>query len=213
MAITFYCGSGSPYAWKVWLVLEHKKLAYDLRVLSFGAGDMKRPEFLAINPRGKVPALVDDGVTLYESSAIVEYLEDKYPEPSVLPGDAAARALARRIAAEADAYLYPAARALMVLTLMRSSGDGDPAQIAVARAAVAAELARFEPHAEREYLAGNAVTLADFAAYPLFGGIKRIGEKQPANGVAIPGQLAAWMKRIEALPYFGRAYPPHWKTS
>ena len=46
MANTFYCGSGSPFAWKVWLVLEHKKLAYDLKVLSFQAGDLKKPEFL-----------------------------------------------------------------------------------------------------------------------------------------------------------------------
>ena len=71
MAITFYYGSGSPFAWKVWLVLEHKRLAYQLKVMSFQAGDLKKPEYLAINPRGKVPVLIDDGYTIWESSVII----------------------------------------------------------------------------------------------------------------------------------------------
>jgi glutathione S-transferase len=214
MGITFYCGSGSPFAWKVWFVLEHKKLAYDLNVLSFGGGDLKKPEYLAINPRGKVPALLDDGVRLYESSAIVEYLEEAHPEPSILPGDAAARALTRRIAIESDLYLYAATSALVGVTLMKPpSTDFDGAEIAKASSALVAEVQRFEPYAEREYLAGNAVTLADFATYPYFGMMKRLAEKQPAHAIAIPSRLAQWMKRIEALPYFGRTVPPHWKTT
>ncbi|MDB4938124.1 MAG: gst [Labilithrix sp.] len=213
MAITFYCGSGSPFAWKVWLALEHKKLAYDLKVLSFDAGDVKKPEFLVINPRGKVPALVDDGVSLYESSAILEYLEEKYPEPSILPGGAAARALARRIAAESDTYLVAALRTLFVQTLGKRNGDGDPDAIAAAKKLVAAELAVFEVYAEREFLAGNAISVADFAAYPQIALLKRVAEKQPANAAPIPARLTAWSQRIEALPYFGRTVPPHWKTA
>jgi glutathione S-transferase len=42
MSISFYCGSGSPYAWRVWLALEHKQLAYDLKMLSFSAGDLSK---------------------------------------------------------------------------------------------------------------------------------------------------------------------------
>jgi glutathione S-transferase len=57
MALAFYCGSGSPFAWKVWLTLEHKQVAYELKVLSFDRGDTKSPEFLAVNPRGQVPAI------------------------------------------------------------------------------------------------------------------------------------------------------------
>ena len=61
MAITFYAGSGSPYAWRVWLALEHKQLPYDLKMLSFSNREHRAPEYLAINPRGKVPALVEIG--------------------------------------------------------------------------------------------------------------------------------------------------------
>jgi len=48
MAITFYYGSGSPYAWRVHLALEHKALPYDRKILSFAAGDTRKPEFVAL---------------------------------------------------------------------------------------------------------------------------------------------------------------------
>src|SRR5690242_13226555 len=103
--LTFYAGSGSPFAWRVWLTLEHKQVPYQLRMLSFSAGDLKKPEFLAINPRGMVPAIADEGLALWESAAIVEYLEDRHPEPPVFPRDLGARANVRRIIREADEYL------------------------------------------------------------------------------------------------------------
>ena len=78
MAIVFYCGSGSPYAWRVWLALEHKGLPYELHMLSFDRGDLQQPGFVAMNPRGKVPVIQDGDYGLYESAAIVEYLEDAY---------------------------------------------------------------------------------------------------------------------------------------
>jgi len=51
MPLTFYYGSGSPYSWRVWFALEHKRIPYELKVLSFSAGDLKKPEYAAINPR------------------------------------------------------------------------------------------------------------------------------------------------------------------
>jgi glutathione S-transferase len=85
--ISFYYGSGSPYAWRVWLALEHKALPYELKVLSFSAGDTRKPEFVALNARHKVPTIVDDGFVLYESAVILEYLEERYPERALLPAE------------------------------------------------------------------------------------------------------------------------------
>src|SRR2546425_5850302 len=79
MAIVFYYGSGSPFAWRVWLALEHKKLPYELRVMSFDKDDLKQPAFQALTPRGKVPLIQDGDYVLYESGAIIEYLQDAYP--------------------------------------------------------------------------------------------------------------------------------------
>src|SRR5207245_1713250 len=59
MALTLYYGSGSPYAWRAQLGLEHKALAYELKILSFSAGDTRKPEFVALNPRTQVPVLLD----------------------------------------------------------------------------------------------------------------------------------------------------------
>jgi glutathione S-transferase len=93
MALRFYCGSGSPPAWKVWLALEHKQIPYELVLLSFQDGDLKKADFLAKNPRGKVPLLEDGAFLLWESAAILEYLEERFPERPLLP---ALPALSRR---------------------------------------------------------------------------------------------------------------------
>jgi len=96
MALTFYYASGSPYAWRVWLALEHKGIPYGMKTLSFDAGDLNKPEFLKLNPRHRVPVIVDDGFVLYESAAIVEYLEDREPgEPRLFSERLPLRAHAR----------------------------------------------------------------------------------------------------------------------
>ena len=77
MAITFYYGSGSPFSWKVWQALEHKQLPYALNVLRLQQAEQKTPEYLTINPRGKVPTLIDDGFAVWDSAAIIEYLEER----------------------------------------------------------------------------------------------------------------------------------------
>lgn len=213
MALTFYYGSGSPYAWKVWLALEHKGIPYEFRLLSFDADDTKKPQFLALNPRGRVPTIVDDGYALWESSAIVEYLEERHPEKSLLPGDAKMRAAARRIAGEADAYLAPVSLPLFELTLFRK-GEADAAKIAEAQRKVLEELTLYENQAKGPYLLGP-LSLADFALFPHVRLLKRIDDRQPGNGIAdsrLPPKLAAWKKRIEALPYYAKTTPPHWKA-
>ena len=84
MAITFYCGSGSPFSWKVWLALEHKDLPYALQMLSFSGGDMKTPDYLAVNPRGMVPTLVEAGMTLYDPNPIVDNPQRAHPAQPLL---------------------------------------------------------------------------------------------------------------------------------
>ncbi len=106
MALVLYYGSGSPYAWKVQLALEHKALPYERRILSFSAGDTRKPEFVALNPRHRVPTIDDDGFVLYESNAIVEYLDEQYAGRGapLFPGDVRTRALVRRLVCEVDNY-------------------------------------------------------------------------------------------------------------
>src|SRR5256885_1622785 len=84
MTLQIYWGSGSPYAWRVLLAAELKRIPYESKLLEFSKGDLKTPAFLALNPRGKVPVIRDGDTVLAESLAIIAYLDRKYPEHPLL---------------------------------------------------------------------------------------------------------------------------------
>ena len=160
MPLSFYYGSGSPYAWRVWRAREHKGIAYELRTMSFSAGDLRKPEFLAINPRGRVPAIDDDGFALYESVAIVEYLDEKYGGPKLFLGDGHSRARVRRLVQESDQYYAIAMEKLVDEVLFKPQAEWDAAVIAAGRETLAKELAMWERLISGEWLAGGTVSAA-----------------------------------------------------
>ena len=213
MALDFYYGSGSPFAWKVWLTLEHKGIPHTAKRLSFDADETRKPEFLALNPRGKVPTIVDNGFALYESNAICEYLEEQYPQKPLMPKDAKGRALVRRLIGEADDGLYKLESDLMDQVLYRPATERDPKQIDEAKGKLREELKYWQSYLKGDFFAG-ALSLADFAIYPYLRMSVRIEERVPGLGLKreeLPANLAAWLKRIEALPYYEKTIPPHWK--
>jgi glutathione S-transferase len=213
MALDFYFGSGSPFAWKVWLTLEHKGIPYTPKRLSFDADETRKPEFLVLNPRGRVPTIVDDGFALYESNAICEYLEEQYPQKPLLPKDTKGRALVRRLMGEADDSLYKAGSDLMSKVLYTAPAERDRKAIDEAKEKLRAELVYWRDYLKGDFFAGQ-LSLADFAVYPYLRIGVRVEERVPGLGLKreeLPANLAAWMKRIEALPYFERTIPPHWK--
>lgn len=216
MALRFYYLSGSPFSWKVWLALEHKRIDYDRIVVSADAGDLKQAGYLAISPRGKAPAIVDNGFALYESSAIGEYLEDRFADsgPRLWPRDVAGRAIGRRMAAEVDAYVYPPLRRLVEELLFRREGPPDEDAIAASREAVAANLRLIACSAVGDFMLGHEPSLADFALYPMTALLRRLDlrHRQRDFAALMPESLTAWAGRIEALPYFEKTLPPHWRT-
>ena len=216
MALILYYGSGSPYAWRVQLALEHKALPYELKVLSFSEGDTKKPEFLALNPRHQVPVLTDGNFSLYESSAIVEYIDEAYPGRGapLFPGDAKTHALTRRLILEVDNYYGPTSQKLLEQAFWTKPEERDAKTIAGAREGVVGELGNFEKAMGGDYLAGP-LSAADFALYPMVALLKRAQMKLPdldADGM-LPSAIKAWKARIEALPFFDKTIPPHWKAS
>jgi glutathione S-transferase len=217
MALVLYYGSGSPYAWRAQFALEHKALPYELKVLSFSAGDTRKPEFVALNPRHQVPTLVDGDFVLYESNAIVEYLEEAYPGRGapLFPGDVRTRAIARRLVLEVDNYFSKAADPLLDQAFFKKPEERDAQTIADGRQAVVEELVQFTKAMRGDYLAGP-LSAADFAFYPLVAFLYRAQKmKLPdldAAGMLTP-ELRAWKARIEALPFFETTVPPHWKTA
>lgn len=212
--ITFYYGSGSQPAWRVWLALEHKQLPYEFRLLSFSAGDTRKPDYRALNPRGRVPLIVDGDFALWESNAIVEYLEEQYPAtPRLFPGSTRERSQVRRAISEADDYFGAALDKLTGWILWTPKEKWKEDRIAEARQAVLDELDYLAAHMHGDYLAHEKLTAADFALYPLVATLARCDLRKPdlALMASRPAPIAAWMARIEALPCFAKTIPPHWK--
>ena len=104
-----------PFGQKVRIALAEKGLTYDLVQVDITKGENRHPDFFRLNPFGRVPVLVDEDTTVYDSTIINEYLEDEYPEPPILPlvGSSALRARARRLEDFADTSFTPQVGQLM----------------------------------------------------------------------------------------------------
>lgn len=218
MALDFYHGHGSPYSWRVWLALEHKGIPYELKVLSFAEGDTTKPEFVAINPRHQVPTIVDEGYALWESVAILEYLEERFPAKdrarNLFPGDVKERARVRRLIREAEAYL--GVEGISPITeeyFFKDGAEPDAKRVAAGREIAARELEFFARELQGDFLAGASPTAADFVLYPWIGYVARITKRKPETKLTelLPDAIRAWAARIEAMPYYEKTYPPHWR--
>jgi len=209
--IRFYYASGSPWAWRVHLALEEKGVPFEPVLLSFSAGDLKTPEFLAINPHGKVPALVDDELKLYESQAILEYLEDKPVGRALLPADAAARALVRIEELECTTSMNEAFRGLAQIAFFTPEDKRDAKTMADRRADVRAELTRLETRAAArggDFVMGEVLTRADTTWIPFVEIAGRAGV--PLDAGTTPW-LVAWRDMMRSRASYQASYPPHWR--
>jgi glutathione S-transferase len=226
MSLRLYSLSGSPFGWKVQLALEFKCIRYEITHLSADKGDLDTDGFRGLNPYGKAPVLVDGDFVLFESDSIVEYLEDAFPESgsSLWPRETRRRALARRIAIEASAYLYPPIRLLVTAWSAPHrapertpvASDGATAERAVveeAKTKIKARLHGFAALLTEPFFTGAEAGAADFAVYPLVALVKRLDAQRPDEGLAalIPDPIYVWRRQIEAVPGFASTYPPHWR--
>jgi len=214
MAITLYYGSGSPYAWLVQLALEHKALAYERKVLSFANNETRTPEFIALNPRHRVPTITDGDFTLYESGAIVEYLDEAYPAQGrpLFPGDVRNRALVRRLMCEIADYTAEAVETVITQAFYTKPEERDAEKLAAAKQGMGDEYALYGKAMRGDFLAGE-LSAADFALYPRVAAMKRCEVKMPdldSDGLLTPA-MRAWKARMEALPYLDKTIPPHWR--
>jgi len=207
----FFYASGSPFAWRVHLVLEEKGIPYEGVLLSFQAGDLKKPEYLAISPHAKVPALTDGATSLYESQPIVEYLEERHPERPLLPADPAARALVRIEEVEATLYFIEAFGTVAREVFFTPPEKRDATKVAAARAQTRARIAELEARAAArggDWVLGPGHTRADTTWLPFV----EIAERGGVPLHELPW-LAAWRERMHARPSYEATYPPHWRTS
>ena len=214
MALDFYHGHGSPFSWRVWLALEFKGVPYNLKILSFQNQDTKKPEFVALNPRHTVPTIVDDGYALWESMAILEYLDERFASgPKLYPGDVKARARIRRLIREMEDHLGKPMDTIVDELFWKGDAAPDKEKIEEARKSLKTELEYFAKELRGKFLAGDTPCAADFVLMPVLGYAWRIDFRKPDTKLVelVPAALAEYKKRIEALPYYDKTFPAHWR--
>ncbi|SCX41646.1 glutathione S-transferase family protein [Variovorax sp. EL159] len=198
MTTHIYSGPLSMFGAKVEIAAREKNVPFELVMVPFVEGDAyepKHPEVLRVNPvKQQVPVLVDDEVSLFDSTQIFEYLEDRYPAPTSLalwPQGIAERARARQLEQKSDEVFFPN---VIKLFGLQEAMQSPPA------IAACAGCARFYEEMEgllatREYLAGP-YSFADIAFYMAH----VFADRKGAGMTGATPRLVAWRDRVGDRP-------------
>lgn len=193
--IKLYDFKSSPNCQRVKVVLAEKNLPYEIIPVDLRKQEQKTAEFLKLNPYGKVPVLLDDGTALYESCIINEYLNEKYPNPPLMPGDPGKRAKARILTDYGLAHLDEPYQKLRV-ELMKEQAEQKQETIEAAKNSLRKLLQHLENElGDQPYLAGN-FSLADAALIPRFIRLEGFGVLPDP---ALPG-LGKYLQRMKERP-------------
>lgn len=154
----------SSCSFRVRIALGHKKLAYEPVFVNIIAGDQNKPEYKAHNPIGHVPTLFVDGAAFVESVAIMELLDELYPDPPLLPKTPQERARVRALVETINAGIQP----LQNLVVLARLGDDPEVRSAWMRHFIARGLEAFEALADEKgpFAFGESFTMADACLVP-----------------------------------------------
>src|SRR6266545_3307458 len=207
MIMKLYGIPPSPNTWKVRAVAAHLGLPLDFQAVDVAKGEQRSPGYLALNPTGRTPTLVDGSVVLWESTAIMQYLASSKPN-TLWPNDPRARAdIMRWQSWQLQHWGKEACDPLLFERVVKSFfnwGSPDAAVEEKATAAFHREAQVLDAHLSKQrHLAGDDFTLADFSvAAPLF-------HAQAADFPLAPyARIQEWFGRVSALPAWQATAPP-----
>jgi glutathione S-transferase len=187
----------SPYAQKVKISLREKGQAFEPPMPEgIGAGGAGG-EFTAANPRAEVPALIDGDVMVFDSTIILEYIEDKWPNPPMLPKDPAERARVRMLEEIMDTHFEALTWSLGEVRAFKRA-TGELAQ--KIEAGVASRIQGFYSWLERQlgdrqWFNGESFGWGDLSVAPYVNGAVAQGHAVPAGS-----KLAGWLARVNQRP-------------
>ena len=200
---TIHLVPGSPFARAVQATLEEKGAAYRLAALP--SGGSKQPEHLARHPFGRVPVLDHGAFRLYETQAILRYLDRTLPSPALTPSDPELAARMDQVMNVSDWYLFQGVNNVIGYhrivrpMLMGLQPDEEAIAACMPKADIVfGEIARLL--GDKPYLAGERLTLADLHVAPQMSFLAMTPEWQKLT--AERPNLAAWLTRMEARPSF-----------
>lgn len=195
----------SPNTWKVRATAHQIGVPLELEIVDLTKGAQRKPEYLAINPTGRTPTLVDGGYSLWESAAIIQYLGDKVKTP-MWPADPKTRADIMRWQSwhlqHWSRGVTPYIFENLVKAIMKI-GDPDPKALAAAGEMFHADAAMLDKHlGSHAWLVGDTMTLADFTV------VAPLVHAEPAK---IPlekySNIKRWMSKLLALPAWRETAP------
>lgn len=188
--MTLFSDPTNPYCHQVRIVLAEKSISVD--IVDVCTQDLSA-EVMDFNPYGTVPTLVDRDLRLYESRIIMEYLDERFPHPPLLPVDPVSRATSRL-------YMYRVERDWY--TLMDRILEGSESEAAAARKELRESLIVISPvFAANPFFMNNEFSLVDCCVAPLLWRLPLLGIDLPARAQA----LSTYAKRIFTWPSFGKS--------
>lgn len=198
----------STASFRVRIALNLKSFAYETISIRLRRADHRTPEFLQLNPQGLIPALDDEGQIITQSLAIIEYLEEKYPQPPLLPAQPLERAQVRSLALAVACDIHPLNN-LRVLEFLENTFGLDKQAvlttwyhhwIAEGFRGLEVEARRFT--GDGRYMFGNALTLADVCIFPQMYNATRM----QCDVTPYP-TLRGICEHLQTLPAFAEAMP------
>jgi glutathione S-transferase len=197
--LKFYYAPISANSRRVWITLLEKQIPFEPIIVNLD-GEQFQSEFTAINPLQRVPAIVDNELRIFESLAILDYLEAKYPVPELMPKELDKLAVARMISVVAVTELQPPA---ITLTKQLLGLEIDPEIVEKARQRAISILQFFEDTiGNRPYFTGDTFTVADIVAGTLVPSAAMFGISLDPYP-----KLNAWIDRLSQRESFRQTNP------
>jgi maleylacetoacetate isomerase len=205
--IVLYNYYRSSTSYRVRIALNLKKLAFEYRAVHLRRGEQSQPAYRALNPQGVVPTLLIDGLALTQSMAILEYLEERWPEPALLPHDIAGRARVRALAQLIACDMHPLNNLRVLRYLENDLGLGADARQSWIHRWLQQGFDPFEAQLTPEagsgrFCHGRAPTLADACLVPQVFNAERFG----FDLTPYP-RIRAVVAACRSLPAFAAADP------
>lgn len=206
--LKLYIGPLSLFSRKVEIALNEKGVPYEREFVAFTQDKgyaPKHPAVLAANPKGQVPVLMDGDLALFDSTVILEYLDELYPNPPLYPATPQDRARCRLLEVDADEILFTPVRALLFRTEPPHPDAARHAEHVVAgktaEAAITTRFVELDRRLGRQEFFCGSLTVADIGLF------MTILFTQRLSGPALDPHpaLAGWYRRLLKRPAFAQA--------
>jgi glutathione S-transferase len=202
MTIKIHYHPLSTYSRRVRMALIEKQIAHELVIIDMTARKHKEQPYLSLNPYGRVPTLEEDGFVLYESTAILNYLEAIHPTPPLVPSDKHARALVDMHMKLCDLQLTRHAGTIVFPKRFLPKERWNTAAMTEAKTEIEKHLAIVgDQLAGKTFLVAEQLSLADICYAPFL-------EFLPLMEITPPPAVAAWSARLLARPSAQQTKPP-----